>query len=503
MTKTVLAAGLILLLVTVYPNPGQAETTADWITRGVSCVDTVTGTSVTADSAQIFVFFGNSDWACYMASEPSPLPDGWIDTTDEAGILHPRYVFRDEVKDCDCDSGAGIYRVVVALFAGGVPTDNYFEFTLYPEQIPLLPHTKKIYCGGSDTAYTNDGLSWKTAIGDLRFAETACTGAKNYEIHLAAQTFSAESCTINVANVKIIGAGWTRTVLNGESGKPVIRVNHTGRGVEISDLTIQSDAATSSWGIQLQDVDGFWIHDCRFDSCWAGVNTQANGDKGLIERCFAFASGTDGFALLGNQTVIQDCFVDSLLTSDADGIAVSSIGDDGESNFIVRNFVRIALQGDDCFDVSDPNMVADNYAGASDGATGTYDVGTTNLAFVGNHEESFILVNNTLQRDAVYATGDSMWRTLLTGEAYDGDSLKAGEFLLNLAYYWGACNNCYYRMFPDDGSTNKDSIYFINPNLSGTDTVTSRITYKHKENPAVYDTAYFDRNDSADPWTTE
>lgn len=68
----------------------------------------------------------------------------------------------------------------------------------------------------------------------------------------------------------------------------------------------------------------------------------------------------------------------------------------------------------------------------------------------------------------------------------------------NLIYFWGACDSCYYRLFPEEGQANKDSSIVINPKL-GADSLVGKIIFKHGTVPSVYDTAYFYRA----PWWEE
>jgi len=60
----------------------------------------------------------------------------------------------------------------------------------------------------------------------------------------------------------------------------------------------------------------------------------------------------------------------------------------------------------------------------------------------------------------------------------------------DLVKFFGACDNCYYRLFPASGASNKDSAIVIDPSR-GVDSLVGKIIYKHGTVPAVYDTAYF------------
>jgi hypothetical protein len=68
--------------------------------------------------------------------------------------------------------------------------------------------------------------------------------------------------------------------------------------------------------------------------------------------------------------------------------------------------------------------------------------------------------------------------------------------VLDIAYYWGACDGCYYRLFPESGTPNKDSAIMIDPSR-GADSLVGKIIYLHGTEDAVVDTAYFYRDE---PW---
>ncbi len=68
--------------------------------------------------------------------------------------------------------------------------------------------------------------------------------------------------------------------------------------------------------------------------------------------------------------------------------------------------------------------------------------------------------------------------------------------VLDLVYYWGACDDCYYRLFPEGGSANKDSAIIIDPSL-GADSLVGKVLWLHGTAPTIVDTAFFYRDD---PW---
>lgn len=68
--------------------------------------------------------------------------------------------------------------------------------------------------------------------------------------------------------------------------------------------------------------------------------------------------------------------------------------------------------------------------------------------------------------------------------------------VLDIAYYWGACDGCYYRLYPESGTSNKDSAIIIDPSL-GVDSMVAKVVYLHGTDVQVVDTVYFYRDE---PW---
>jgi len=68
--------------------------------------------------------------------------------------------------------------------------------------------------------------------------------------------------------------------------------------------------------------------------------------------------------------------------------------------------------------------------------------------------------------------------------------------VLDLVYYWGACDDCYYRLYPEGGLADKDSAIIIDPSL-GADSLVGKVIYNHGTDIEVVDSAYFYRDD---PW---
>ncbi len=64
--------------------------------------------------------------------------------------------------------------------------------------------------------------------------------------------------------------------------------------------------------------------------------------------------------------------------------------------------------------------------------------------------------------------------------------------------FLGACDGCWYQLFPPDGTASKDSVYIWNPAL-GVDSLDGRIVYYHSNVATVYDSARFDRGPAPFP----
>jgi hypothetical protein len=75
--------------------------------------------------------------------------------------------------------------------------------------------------------------------------------------------------------------------------------------------------------------------------------------------------------------------------------------------------------------------------------------------------------------------------------------------VLDIVYYLGACDGCYYRMYPEGGFANKDSAIVIDPSL-GVDSLVWKIIYLHGTQDDVVDTTYNYRDESYfyldEPW---
>ena len=89
------------------------------------------------------------------------------------------------------------------------------------------------------------------------------------------------------------------------------------------------------------------------------------------------------------------------------------------------------------------------------------------------------------EADFKYGGGDDSVQAYLA----PGDSTRLHE-IYNIVYFWGACDSCYQRMYPEGGTANKDSVIIIDPS-QGADSLVAKIEYIHGVTASVVDTAYF------------
>lgn len=61
----------------------------------------------------------------------------------------------------------------------------------------------------------------------------------------------------------------------------------------------------------------------------------------------------------------------------------------------------------------------------------------------------------------------------------------------HLVHFWAACDSCYTRHFPEDGSANKDSFYAIDGKRAGADSLLGKGEFRHSNEVDVADSAYF------------
>lgn len=307
-------------------------------------------------------------------------------------------IYQKNVRASKAGDSIGVYVWIARAYKyGGTKTGGKsWSWTVKNDASEPLRLAKHIYMTTTGNG-GNDGLTWATAVCSLRTALTKCTGGKDYFIHIAPGTYSAQTCTVTTAYIRILGSGWDRTTLTGTSGFAVIKVNHTGTGIEIANLTFSNSTDASSYDIILTDVDGYWIHDCRFNSGYEGIYVTSGAHKGLIENCFIFAAYYDGIAVSGNQCWVRENVIDSLGHVAADGLSLF-----GRDNVATRNYVRTTTGNSIRLDNAggNNNLAADNYAW---NATVNQDYYLTdskvNLAFLGNHGRSEIDTVNTIEED--------------------------------------------------------------------------------------------------------
>lgn len=82
------------------------------------------------------------------------------------------------------------------------------------------------------------------------------------------------------------------------------------------------------------------------------------------------------------------------------------------------------------------------------------------------------------------------WPVLATTTISHDEWVAQQAILSGLSKYFGACDGCYQRLYPEGGTQNKDSVIVIDPSL-GNDSLVGKIIFYHGTVPAVYDSSYF------------
>lgn len=70
------------------------------------------------------------------------------------------------------------------------------------------------------------------------------------------------------------------------------------------------------------------------------------------------------------------------------------------------------------------------------------------------------------------------------------DWVAQQSILSGLSKFFGACDGCYQRLYPEGGTENKDSVIIIDPSL-GNDSLVGKVVFYHGTTPSVYDSSYF------------
>jgi len=122
-------------------------------------------------------------------------------------------------------------------------------------------------------------------------------------------------------------------------------------------------------------------------------------------------------------------------------------------------------------------------------ATG-FDPDSTLLAFL-----RYVRNNQADYKATGFSTFDHTSDNVTLVDSSAGDISIAANRVIDFTYFWGACDECYFRAYPEGGQANKDSLIIIDPSL-GADSLVAKIIYKHGTVSAVCDTAYFYKS----PW---
>lgn len=424
-------------------------TTATWLNIPFEATDTTTGVGRTPDSVSVITFFGNCGNAGIFQVSSASLDSTWWDSTQTgAGVGRKINYFRMPVANLDADSGAGLYTGVINAWFQGYPMPTYFSFMLYGEAAHNS-HTLTLYVGGADSSYANDGLSWKTAKGNLNEALESCTGYSKYIINLAAQTFTDVCCTVDVANVSIVGAGREKTILEQKASNHTIRVNVSGHaGFTLTGVRLKGTDGTLLAGVQVVDGDYFEIYGCNFDNCDVGIKLDLLPTFGRIYDNYMFNMDDDGIRCQASNILIYDNVIDSLRNASADGIAFIFDATNTHDNYAFRNFARTS-QGYSIHSQSSTNRnwIWNNWAWNDEDAN-TYTLGGFTVG-INNHEVSQITANNTQEEDIHYSP-----RSANTDSGYTAGRASSIDDLV----IWNMAGDAWEKHLWPAGSGSKDSV---------------------------------------------
>jgi len=287
-------------------------------------------------------------------------------------------------------------------------------YTVKPETSAVFPvaimQNKRIVYVKTDGSADSSGLTPTAAVNSLRNALRKCDGcgAAGCSVVVAAGNYPAAQCslvTIDSVNIKFVGAGFGRTILNAMATTGIFRVAGvaTYMGAEITGFTMLGNDLGN--GVELNAGHGCYIHDNIIQGFFGNLQIDNASDYHVIERNGVFDSKSDGISNYGDFCIIRHNVVDSAEGANSDLIAIAG----GDHNVVYENYVVSStgygihlLQ----YIADDPeqNLIANNFV-----ATGTeakdYPEGFSSLNyFVANQGISPLAIGNddttnTLQDD--------------------------------------------------------------------------------------------------------
>lgn len=231
--------------------------------------------------------------------------------------------------------------------------------------------------------------------------------------------------------------------------------------------------------VTLVDTSAGGIHDAEI-AALDGIDS-AN----VIHQKLFFQGLSDSSA--GGGSSWTEAEVDSMLNAIAD-VNKPNFQSEGDTNKIQgAEYAQVDSLKDTVEDMSS-RLLATGFATHSqvDSLKDTVEDMSTRLLATG-----FSTLTDTELRDAI---GDSLYNERMNSLLTLLVEVKG--YSLDLAYYWGACDGCYYRLYPEGGLANKDSAIIIDPS-QGPDSLVGKVVYLHGTDVEIVDTVYFYRDD---PW---
>lgn len=426
------------------------------------------------DSVHIHTYKDNASAATYTArSTTFPFSDVSIDTLKNYGDT--LYVFADQIQDIDGAAANCELAIVVDLFCAKLPTSTRMHVQIVSDSLENLLSASKDSSSSAavlakncrDSLQSQDGWAAKEATSTTINSEvtnlnawnpsTDSTLSKSNVMQISGDATAADNleamldgtrAKLYLSQLNILASGNDTGIISKGSGSGqgmLVFGGATGHAAEFRGGTTSGDAITT-WtnngnGMSLygsKDKHGL-IAQAGDSGC--GIYAMGGDDANIAANAYGFyARGRvdDGMQITGGSGTNKH------------GIEIR--GGTGSGGDAVR-IVATSTTGDG-IDIS-----ADDGRGIYLDATG------------GNGIE--------LRGDTgLYVLGDV---ADIVGKIPDLDALIR---------YFGACDNCYQRLFPLGGVANKDSVIIIDPSL-GADSLIAKIRFFHGTTPSVYDSAYF------------
>jgi hypothetical protein len=323
--------------------------------------------------------------------------------------------YAKKVKASDASNNTGTYVARALVYKSGKSGTKTWVWTV--KSTPDQSTTKDLYVKPKATATIGGtALSWADAC-SISTVLARCTGATEYNIHVAPGYYTDVSLNITTSRVNFYGAGMGRTILVGKKDVPtglgseyVLQYNVTGADSMAGEITGFSilgyksaggggyDSSTH-WGVYPLTGQGWYIHDNYISGCYYGFQTCTKSFYGRLERNMIYHCLLTGINLEGGyQCWIKNNVIDSMVLSGANGAAGIYITTNFSEGIINGNIIGMNCgRGIVNTATSYRNILADNFVSAT-GDSAYVSAGGTNFN-IGNQRRSQINTQYTLQED--------------------------------------------------------------------------------------------------------